>query len=663
MYEDDTPTGGPSRIRADLVREIVFSDQLRPQIPRSLALGLEAKLRRVHPGYAPRDARELLDWVVERVVIPVGQWRELLAALGRDTALDPAVLVRELSGKLVAVLPTPGAPPTFVAALENLGRIAAAMETTPGTSSPLLDGAPARAIHRVMQRSQEGDEGDPLAELLADVLRFSGPVAPVGLLAELFGVSGERAEDALGQLLDAQRVVVGELLEGEGGPHVCDADNLERLLRMKRAAARPEFAPVPLDRLPLFLAHWQRLPTQGANAADLKQALERLFGLQAPVEMWEGDLLPARLDPYVPGWLDALMAETGLLWLGTGKERATFLLAADRELLADVGDAAAGEVEGAEPAAPPAAGETGAVFPHPDGAFAFEDLVGRSGGSSACTADELWRLAWQGRASTDTFEPVRRGIASGFKPAVPGARAWSPGRGARRLSFDRWQASRPFSGRWFPLSPVSPPADALEAGELAKGRARLLLDRYGVVFRELLEREAPTLRWGRVFRALRLMELSGEVVAGQFLLGPGGLQFASREALRLLRDDLVEDRIWWMNACDPASPCGLAVGEVPWDLPRRVPSSHLVFHGSRLVLSSERHGRTLAVAVGPDHPLLPSYLTFLKVFLTRPVRPPRAVVVAEINGEPAAASPYRQVLASLFHATRDRTSLRLSRRY
>ncbi len=45
--------------------------------------------------------------------------------------------------------------------------------------------------------------------------------------------------------------------------------------------------------------------------------------------------------------------------------------------------------------------------------------------------------------------------------------------------------------------------------ELRRDRVRALLRRYGVLFRELLERELPPLRWGELFRTLRLMELSG----------------------------------------------------------------------------------------------------------------------------------------------------------
>jgi ATP-dependent helicase Lhr and Lhr-like helicase len=74
-------------------------------------------------------------------------------------------------------------------------------------------------------------------------------------------------------------------------------------------------------------------------------------------------------------------------------------------------------------------------------------------------------------------------------------------------------------------------------------------------------------------------------------------------------------------------------------------------------------GRSLEIRVGPEHPNLAEYLGFLKVPLKRSVRPARAIVVETINGEAAAAGPYRPALAPLFHTTRDASSIRLMRRY
>ncbi|WP_458256531.1 Lhr family helicase, partial [Enterococcus lactis] len=47
----------------------------------------------------------------------------------------------------------------------------------------------------------------------------------------------------------------------------------------------------------------------------------------------------------------------------------------------------------------------------------------------------------------------------------------------------------------------------MEAAELV---ARQMLERYGIVARELLELESVPLPWGALYDALNLMELTGE---------------------------------------------------------------------------------------------------------------------------------------------------------
>jgi ATP-dependent Lhr-like helicase len=334
MYEDDTPSAGRSRLRQDLLREIVFAARLRPRIARALADDFKRKLQRTYPGYAPRSSSELLAWVVERVVVPVDEWSELLAAVARDHGLDRGALLVEHAGKLVALAWRAGAESSVVCAVESVPRILRALDRGGDEivlSSAALDGAPADeavaalASLRARPAGEAVDEGDPLAEFLSDLLRFYGPVGR-GLLARTLALDADRERAALEVLLDQQRVVVDELIEGASGLEICDAENLERLLRLTRAASRPAFESLPLERLPVFLADWQRLGTRGAGIEDLRVALERLFGYPAPAELWESELLPARLEPYLPAWLDALLAEGELGWLGCGKERLSFAL-------------------------------------------------------------------------------------------------------------------------------------------------------------------------------------------------------------------------------------------------------------------------------------------------------------------------------------------------
>jgi ATP-dependent Lhr-like helicase len=65
--------------------------------------------------------------------------------------------------------------------------------------------------------------------------------------------------------------------------------------------------------------------------------------------------------------------------------------------------------------------------------------------------------------------------------------------------------------------------------------ARVLLRRYGVVFRRLLERESFPVTWYELGRIYRRWEARGEIRGGYFVGGVSGEQFALPEGIGLLR--------------------------------------------------------------------------------------------------------------------------------
>ncbi len=647
MYEDDTPEpGGAAVAREDLLRELVFSSRLRPRLSPALVEAFQRRLHRVEPGWTPRDGRELADWVEERLLMPDDEWHALLAAMDRD-GHDANAAMAEAAPRLARVIRQDGRGRPLVCGAADLALILAAVAPGDGSaelSSP-VPGQPAPARPRLAAPAGE-EVPEPLAALVSRWLQSYGPV-PHTHLANVLGLDADAEREVLETLVAEQAVVVDQLLEDSDDLQLCDAENLERLLRQARAAARPQLEPRGPEHLAVLLAHLQHLGSAGAGPDDLRTCLETLFAYPAPARLWEKDILPARLDPYYPDWIDALLGESELEWVGCGKERLAFALSGDLDLVRD--DVATATRSAA----------VDEVLPPVPGRFELTDLAAHSGLGSAELSRRLWRLAWRGMVATDSFAPVRRGLATRFAPVE--VTPTRPGRSAHRMRFARWQASRPFVGTWHRLPASPPPEDAVAAEELAKERARLLLERYGVLFRELSERELPALSWPRIFRALRLMELSGEIVAGHFFTGVRGLQFASHAAVRLLLDGLPGDRVVWMSAADPASLCGLGLEGL--DLPHRLPSNHLVFHGPQLVLVSQRRGRTLDVHVPADHPRLEEYLGFLKVLLTRQVDPERSLTVETVNNEPAAAGPFAPLLRRLFDASAYRGGLRLSRRY
>jgi ATP-dependent helicase Lhr and Lhr-like helicase len=92
----------------------------------------------------------------------------------------------------------------------------------------------------------------------------------------------------------------------------------------------------------------------------------------------------------------------------------------------------------------------------------------------------------------------------------------------------------------------------------------VLLRRYGIVFRKLLERESGLPPWRELFYVYRRMESRGEIRGGRFVTGFAGEQFALQEAVDLLRTverDAAPDRVS-ISAADPLNLAGIvASGE------------------------------------------------------------------------------------------------------
>ena len=371
-------------------------------------------------------------------------------------------------------------------------------------------------------------------------------------------------------------------------------------------------------------------------------------------EAWEKHILPARLSPYSTAWLDSLMQTSDLMWFGCGSRKISFAFSEDLELFIEQ-DSRDRRIELPEEKA--LYDEIERLFPEKIGKYSFFDIVRYSKLDSRTVTEKLWKLAWRGLVANDSFATLRKGIMTKFAPFTMKKEEGRPSRSA----YNRWAASRPLSGAWYVIMgsalererlPPAPPdnfpagkfqpgqsdvkhapmsmvdeSDAIDEAELAKDRVRQLFKRYGIIFRELLANEPPVLQWAKIFKALRLMELSGEIISGHFFEGIPGLQFMSHEAFRFLNQPLPEESIYWINATDPASLCGIKLESLKGRLPSRIPSIHLVFHGRRLVVISRKNGRALEYLVPSDDPHIPDYLSFQKVLLTREFSPERNITI------------------------------------
>ena len=494
------------------------------------------------------------------------------------------------------------------------------------------------------------EEDSPTVSFLGKWLSYYGPVE-LSWLQRTLALPEDLLQDAVHALEETGLVLLDQFKEESRLPEICDAANLESLLRMLRRSRKPLFEALDLAYLPLFLATFQGVVRRGDSADDLRDRLEQLLGTPLSAGAWEEEVLPARLQPYFSAWLDSLMHTSELLWFGCGQRRLSFAFPEDLDLflerngLGDDKDAAMLK----------------RLIPDPKGHYSLPAIGSSSGLPAATVTTELWKLAWRGESSNDSFVSVRKGILNRFvrREAEHGR---DHGRGVRHIPASRWNRAQDSSGNWYLLPMEQGSPDVLEREERNKDRVRVLLERYGILFRELLLRELPPLQWGKLFRTLRIMEMSGELLSGNFFSGIAGLQFISHDAYRLLDQGLPQGMVYWLNAADPASLCGSGLEGIREQLPARLPSTHLVYNGVRLVLISRRYGQQLEIKAQPDDPQLHEYLAFFKVLLTREFNPLKRISVERINGQPAMASAYAEALKS-FGFQESYKGLELWRRY
>ncbi|HSY35551.1 MAG TPA: DEAD/DEAH box helicase [Acidobacteriaceae bacterium] len=185
------------------------------------------------------------------------------------------------------------------------------------------------------------------------------------------------------------------------------------------------------------------------------------------------------------------------------------------------------------------------------GAAFTADLQRLSGLTKFQTTTALWELATAGLAAADGFDqlralmdPRRKSAATSSTPATSLRK-----RAAARTTAGRWSllsapatipgAPRLASETWdshnAPASTQAAIAHARQTDAALDAHARILLCRYGVLFRELLAREANAPKWRDLLPILRRLEARGEIRGGRFVSGPFGEQYALPEAADSLR--------------------------------------------------------------------------------------------------------------------------------
>ena len=504
---------------------VVMRRWLDPKTASDLGALDQAAIDRVRDEVRPRaasadelvDALEILGFVGEAEGQAAG-WESYFQALVSER-------------RATQLIPSPGGPRLWVAAARLPDLLAALPE---GALSPAIEAPPGSP-------GAPADAGAALAEVLRGRLEGLGPVTAADLALSC-GLGAPRIDEALLRLETEGFALRGRFTPGRDDVEWCARSLLARIHRYTLNRLRAEIEPVSAADFMRFLFSLQRVsPDDRAEGPQgLQTVVEMLEGFEAPAASWERDILPARVARYEPAWLDALCLSGRVVWARlsasrtapdtahvAGPVRATPVALLSRTRLALW--RALARRTGEERAPSSEAGAVRALLEE-RGALFFDEIARRSGLLESRVENALAELVALGLVTSDGFTGLRALITpSGRRP--PRGAAAAAGRSRRRRSLSPFGMES--AGRWSLLPDDRTVADARETD--AETIAAVLLRRYGVVFRRLLDREGPLPPWRDLLRVLRRLEARGEVRGGRFVAGVSGEQFALPAAVELLR--------------------------------------------------------------------------------------------------------------------------------
>ncbi len=542
--------GDLAQLDAEAIREVV--EQARPAL---------------------RDAEEVHD-----ALLSLGLMRETELAAHQPELQQLGEQSRVLRVEL------PGSPGTAYAAAERsvlVGQVYPSASFHPPVSERI------EASQWTRDAALDGESA--LTELVRYRMECCGPITEAEL-AELLQLEAGQIAGALRRLEGQGAVLRGSFRPGARELEWCDRRLLARIHRATLGRLRREIEPVSASDFMRFLFRWQHVSpgTRLHDQTGLGLILEALQGFEAPAAAWEKAILPARLSHYDARHLDQLCLSGQFAWgrltpaRGAGSEErrqvrptrlapiAFFKRANLSLLLSLVRSGSNGAQAVREELSHPAR----EVLEHLQrwGASFYQDLLEAVRRLPIEVEMALWELVACGLVTADGFSGLRALIDP--KQRLSGRhRKRHRRRRLEALSGGRWtllqspQHGETRDQEWEPQR-IDPAVEAV---------GWLLLARWGVVFRDLLQRESLAPPWRELVRAYRLWEAQGKIRGGRFVQGFGGEHFALPEAvesLRALRRQKAGEEIVRISAADPLNLVGIIT---PGERVRPLPQTTINF--------------------------------------------------------------------------------------
>ncbi|MCE5323635.1 DEAD/DEAH box helicase [bacterium] len=629
QYEWDQPKGAHRRRHAPVERALIdelVDGRLGRDLNEKALTDLDNMLQGIGERYRARTAEELYELVRRLGDIP-----EESAA---ERSAEPEMIAELIEeGRLVRVTFTDSRRPARLVAADH------------------LDG---------YLRAISGDN-NALDEILDSHISSRGVIVPVDI-ADDYGLSADIVNRKIQTM-----AVSGELIEIQPASHsrkvrYVSSDHIESVYRRTLAIGRMESKPVSAQAYSEFLLRWQHMhPDHMLSGQDgTRSALRQLEGVSLPYGVWEPDILARRVKDFRVDHLDDLCMAAEFVWTGQSSDpekagNIAFLAREGLPALYPLVHAGSHDIEVSRDK------EKVLRCLKDRGASFVIDIVAETGLDSRVVGRALWEMIWTGEVTHDSFKILRSGKPPAVSSPKPAAslsyptdrRQYYRSRSRIAKSFGRQPASS--HGRWSLLSSlVGAGQDERESLEIY---ARVLLERYGVVAKDIVNRPGePDTAWGDLYQIYQRMELAGEIERGYFIDGLGGAQFGLPEAVdtlmgrsRIGQLTTTEKNAVLINACDPAY---LFSSSGPFDIGfgrlARLPANYAVVLNGLPVISLEMGSKTLRIRDGlcdDDTVLAISALVHL-VDSPWPVRPFRKVEISQFDNTSIIGSRVADMLES-----------------
>jgi ATP-dependent Lhr-like helicase len=580
-----------------------------------------------------RNADELYEMIRAHGSLP-------LAGLVDHCAGDALTMLAELErdARLLRLKLTADAPEVLIAA-EDAPLFAVAY---PEPAVPHADSGEATSVslgpddvRQEIVRRALATSGPTIASKLAQRLMIRQPVVDAALIAL----------EALGAVFRGHFTTTQESDVSE--EQWCDRYVLERIHRQTLSQLRAEVEPCTDSQFAAFRFRWQHLGATRLEpgAEGVRVVLEQLSGLAFTPEFWEQAILPSRIRDYRPEHLDLLCLSGEFAWIAApldddpGRPVEFPSRVAFMPRRGAIGrDGSGMELEPRDQKIIAALRDHGAQY--------LDQLSEHAGFSERDALAVLWRLAAAGLVSNDSFAPLR------MLAAEPDAIRALPGNGASRSGAKHDAAVRArlkssLSGRWSAVGSCDQASAISHRHEAAspdrvREIAQMLLERHGILAREMLALEPFEISWQTLSFALRRMEYAGLIRRGWFVRALSGEQYALPEALQVLatiRTAGTDEDFATIAATDPANPYGVLL---PGCGVTREPGNLIIAHAGRVILGLA--GRALVI---PERLADDRFVKALAALMR--VRP--KVAIDTIDGVAALESEYVGPLAALrFHS-------------